>query len=83
MTLKINIETAKVVEFIKFDIVMVTGVHNRGCIGVIQHRKKHKGSFDAIHVVDAAGRELSPVLHFPKARVSSFLLWMRPRSGLL
>jgi small subunit ribosomal protein S4e len=54
MTLKINIETAKVVEFIKFDIVMVTGGHNRGCIGVIQHHKKHKGSFDAIHVVDAA-----------------------------
>lgn len=54
MTLKINIETAKVVEFIKFDIVMVTGGHNRGCIGVIQHHKKHKGSLDAIHVVDAA-----------------------------
>ncbi|CAK9858117.1 unnamed protein product [Sphagnum jensenii] len=35
----INIETAEVVEFIKFDIVMVTGGHNRGRMGVIQHRK--------------------------------------------
>jgi small subunit ribosomal protein S4e len=76
---------------------MVTGGHNRGLIGVIKHCEKHKGNFDVIHVVDAAGhqfaawmgmcspldRELSPGLHFPEARVSSFLLWARPRSGLL
>ncbi len=62
MTLKINIETAKVVEFIKFDIgniVMVTGGWNRGHIGVIQHHEKHKGSSDVIHVVDAAGHQFA------------------------
>jgi small subunit ribosomal protein S4e len=58
-TVKINLETGKVVEFIKFDIgniVMVTGGRNRGRIGVIQHREKHKGSFDIIHVTDATGQ---------------------------
>jgi len=62
MTLKINIETAKVVEFIKFDIgniVMVTGGRNRGHIGVIHHCEKHKGSFDVVHVVDAAGHQFA------------------------
>ncbi|CAM6086545.1 unnamed protein product [Calypogeia fissa] len=61
-TIKIDIETGKVVEFIKFDIgnvVMVTGGRNRGRIGTIQHREKHKGSFDIIHVVDAAGHQFA------------------------
>ncbi len=61
-TVKVNIETGKVVEFIKFDIgniVMVTGGRNRGRIGVIQHREKHKGSFDIIHVVDAVGHQFA------------------------
>jgi small subunit ribosomal protein S4e len=61
-TVKVNIDTGKVVEFIKFDIgniVMVTGGRNRGRIGVIQHREKHKGSFDIIHVVDAVGHQFA------------------------
>jgi small subunit ribosomal protein S4e len=61
-TVKVNIETGKVVEFIKFDIgniVMVTGGRNRGRIGVIQHREKHKGSFDIIHVTDAVGHQFA------------------------
>jgi len=61
-TVKIDIESGKVVEFIKFDIgnlCMVTGGRNRGRIGVIQHREKHKGSFDIIHVTDAAGHQFA------------------------
>jgi small subunit ribosomal protein S4e len=61
-TVKIEIETGKVVEFIKFDIgniVMVTGGRNRGRVGTIQHREKHKGSFDIIHVVDSAGHQFA------------------------
>lgn len=61
-TVKINIETGKVVEFIKFDIgniVMVTGGRNRGRVGVIQHREKHKGSFDIIHVTDSTGTQFA------------------------
>ncbi|CAM6128925.1 unnamed protein product [Calypogeia fissa] len=61
-TIKIDVETGKVVEFIKFDIgnvVLATGGRNRGRIGTIQHREKHKGSFDIIHVVDAAGHQFA------------------------
>jgi len=61
-TIKIEIETGKIVEFVKFDIgniVMVTGGRNRGRIGVIKHREKHKGSFEIIHVQDAVGQEFA------------------------
>ncbi|KAG4930884.1 hypothetical protein JHK86_047845 [Glycine max] len=45
--------------FIKFDVgnvVMVTGGRNRGRVGVIKNREKHKGSF---HVQDATGHEFA------------------------
>ncbi|KAL3691996.1 hypothetical protein R1sor_005647 [Riccia sorocarpa] len=61
-TVKIDIETRKVVKFIKFDVgnlCMVTGGRNRGRIGTIQHREKHKGSFDIIHVVDSVGYQFA------------------------
>lgn len=38
---------------------MVTGGRNRGRIGVIQHREKHKGSFDIIHVTDSTGNQFA------------------------
>jgi small subunit ribosomal protein S4e len=100
MTLKINIETAKVVEFIKFDIGNIDMLTD-GC----KQRShwchpapgEHKGSFDVIHVVDAAdhqfatwmgnvftiGQGTKPWITLPQGkRASSFLLWARPRSGL-
>jgi small subunit ribosomal protein S4e len=61
-TVKIDIETGKVVDFIKFDvgnIVMVTGGRNRGRVGILQHREKHKGSFDIVHIKDAAGHQFA------------------------
>ncbi|MBA0556099.1 hypothetical protein Golob_026231 [Gossypium lobatum] len=50
------------IHFIKFDVgnvVMVTGGRNRGRVGVIKNREKHKGSFETIHVQDAAGHEFA------------------------
>ncbi|PKI43184.1 hypothetical protein CRG98_036409 [Punica granatum] len=55
-------ETNKIVDFIKFDVgnvVMVTGGRNRGRVGVIKNREKHKGSFETIHVQDALGHEFA------------------------
>ena len=34
---------------------MVTGGHNIGRVGSIVHRDRHPGSFDIVHVKDAAG----------------------------
>jgi len=57
-TVVLDIETNKIKDFIKFDVgnvAMVTGGRNTGRVGVITSREKHKGSFDIIHVKDAAG----------------------------
>ncbi|MBA0750854.1 hypothetical protein Gogos_002237 [Gossypium gossypioides] len=61
-TVKLDLESNKIVDFIKFDVgnvVMVTGGRNRGRVGVIKNREKHKGSFETIHVQDAAGHEFA------------------------
>ncbi|KAG1327674.1 putative 40S ribosomal protein S4-3 [Cocos nucifera] len=61
-TIKLDLETNKIVDFIKFDVgnvVMVTGGRNRGRVGVIKNREKHKGSFETIHLQDATGHEFA------------------------
>ncbi|CAI9112469.1 OLC1v1012923C1 [Oldenlandia corymbosa var. corymbosa] len=61
-TIKLDLETNKITDFIKFDVgnvVMVTGGRNRGRVGVIKNREKHKGSFETIHVQDATGHEFA------------------------
>jgi len=61
-TIKLDLENFKIVDFIKFDVgnvVMVTGGRNRGRVGVIKNREKHKGSFETIHVQDATGHEFA------------------------
>lgn len=57
-TVKINLETGKIEDFVKFDngnLCMVTGGHNIGRVGVISSREKHPGSFEIVHIKDAAG----------------------------
>jgi small subunit ribosomal protein S4e len=58
-TVKIDLETGKVVEFVKYDtgnLVMITGGRNTGRIGIMENRDKHDGDWDIIHVKDAAGQ---------------------------
>jgi small subunit ribosomal protein S4e len=81
----VDTATNKIKDFIKFDIgnlVMVTGGRNTGRVGVVQHREKHKGTFDICHVKDAAGNEFAtrmsnvfvigkgskPMVSLPKAK---------------
>ena len=55
-TVKIDIATGKITEFIKFDtgvIAMVTGGRNMGRVGVITHRERHDGGFNIVHIKDA------------------------------
>ncbi|CAI0405396.1 unnamed protein product [Linum tenue] len=61
-TIKLDLETSKIVDFIKFDVgnvVMVTGGRNRGRVGVIKNREKHKGSFETVHIQDSQGHEFA------------------------
>ncbi|KAJ1677761.1 40S ribosomal protein S4 [Spiromyces aspiralis] len=61
-TVKIDIETGKVTDFIKFEtgnIAMVTGGRNMGRVGVITHRERHHGGFDIVHIKDAKERDFA------------------------
>jgi len=58
-TIKFDLETGKIADFVKFDtgnVVMITGGRNMGRVGVIVHREKHIGGFDIIHVKDVMDR---------------------------
>jgi small subunit ribosomal protein S4e len=61
-TVKVDIKTGKVVDFVKFDVgnlVMITGGRNLGRVGVIVSKEKHPGSFDIIHIKDAIGQQFA------------------------
>jgi len=61
-SVKIDLESGSVTDVLKFDVgnlVLVTGGANTGRIGVLHHREKHQGSFDIVHVRDAAGHEFA------------------------
>jgi small subunit ribosomal protein S4e len=61
-TVMLDIETGKIKDFIKFgvgNLVMAVGGHNNGRVGTVTHQEKHKGSFDIIHVKDAAGNDFA------------------------
>ena len=38
---------------------MITGGTNTGRIGVVEHREKHEGSYEIIHVKDAVGHKFA------------------------
>lgn len=55
-TVKIELSTGKIAEFIPFDtgaIAMATGGRNMGRVGVITHRERHDGGFNIVHIKDA------------------------------
>jgi len=57
-TVKIDLTTGKLTDHIKFDtgnLVMVTGGRNMGRVGILEHRERHPGSYDIVHIKDAAG----------------------------
>jgi small subunit ribosomal protein S4e len=61
-TVKIDLATGKIQDFIKFDtgvVAMVTGGRNMGRVGVITHRERHDGGFNVVHVKDAVDNEFS------------------------
>ncbi|KAI9888964.1 MAG: 40S ribosomal protein S4 [Vezdaea aestivalis] len=55
-TIKIELSTGKILDFIAFDtgiIAMATGGRNMGRVGVITHRERHDGGFNIVHIKDA------------------------------
>lgn len=61
-SIMLDLETGKIKDFVKFDVgnmCMATGGHNNGRVGIIVHREKHKGSFEIVHIEDAAGNRFA------------------------
>jgi len=61
-TVKINLATGKIDDFIRFDtgvIAMATGGRNMGRVGVITHRERHDGGFNIVHIKDAIDNEFA------------------------
>jgi len=57
-SIKIDLETKKILEIVPFEVgnlVMIVGGSNIGRVGVVLNREKHPGSHDIVHVKDAAG----------------------------
>lgn len=57
-TIQLDIESGKIMDFIKFEsgnLCMITGGRNLGRVGTIINRERHPGSFDIVHVKDALG----------------------------
>jgi len=61
-TVKVDLETGKITDYVRFDVgnlVMITMGRNLGRIGVITHKERHPGSFDIVHIKDAAGQSFA------------------------
>jgi len=57
-TAVVDIATGKITDYVKFDqgnLCMIIGGRNMGRVGIVGHRERHPGSFDIVHVKDAAG----------------------------
>jgi ribosomal protein S4E len=58
-TVKLDLSTGKIVEFLKFQtgsLVMITKGRNTGRVGTLLSIERHEGSFDIVTVKDAKGR---------------------------
>jgi len=61
-TVKLDFESSKMSEVIKFDVgnlAMITGGRNMGRVGTITHRERHHGGFDIVHIKDALERQFA------------------------
>lgn len=61
-SLKIDVESGKVLDTIKFEtgnLVMTTSGNNIGRVGVLTSRDRHLGGFDIVHVRDAKGNSFA------------------------
>jgi len=61
-TVKFNLVRNKIEEFVKLEsgvMAMITGGHNLGRVGVVEHKEKHNGGFDIIHLKDAIGNHFA------------------------
>jgi small subunit ribosomal protein S4e len=85
-TIKLDIETGKVIDIIKFEVgnlVMSVKGRNTGRVGTLVSRDKHPGSFDILHVRDQRGLTFATRLSnvFPIGRTGEESLISLPKGA--
>ncbi|KAJ4461615.1 putative 40S ribosomal protein S4; X [Paratrimastix pyriformis] len=66
-TIRFDLKTKKILDFVKFEtgnLVMVSGGRNCGRIGVIVSKEKHPGTYDIVHIRDSAGQTFATRLGY-------------------
>lgn len=61
-TVKVDLETGKIQEVLKFEVgqkAYVTRGANRGRVGIIQDKERHLGGFDIVHLKDKRGHQFA------------------------
>jgi len=61
-TVRLDLETGKILDYVKFEagnVVMIRGGNNMGRVGVVTHRERHPGSFEICHLKDAVGHSFA------------------------
>jgi len=61
-SVKLDIATGKIVDFVKFDVgatVMITGGANSGRVGVLTRIERHPGGHNIVHVKDKTGHSFA------------------------
>jgi len=61
-TVRVDLTTGKILDFLKFEVgnlAMVSKGNNIGRVGHLQHREKHPGSFDIMHLKDNEGHHFA------------------------
>ena len=86
-TVKVELDTGKVSDIIKFEsgnLAIISGGKNTGRVGVIVSRERHQGSFDIVHVKDAAGNTFATRLHnvFVIGEGSTSMVSLPKRKGI-
>jgi small subunit ribosomal protein S4e len=65
-TIRYDFASGKALDYIKFEvgnIAMINGGNSIGRVGIIQHRERHPGSFEIIHLKDSAGHSFATRLN--------------------
>jgi len=61
-TIKVELATGNVTEWVKFEtgnVCMITSGNNIGRVGIITTRERHLGGFDIIHIQDERGQQFA------------------------
>eukprot|EP00434_Breviolum_minutum_P002498 symbB.v1.2.002209.t1/scaffold119.1/size318073/7 len=61
-TVRLDLETGKIVDYVKLELgnlVMISGGNNIGRVGTITQREPHPGSFEIVHIKDSAGHQFN------------------------